>query len=123
VLVQLQSQLKSQTAIELCPFNLFTHRDILALRTAMLQVPPHATVIASGERRPINPTGADRGAAAPGRRGSYQNIENNPMHSSRRPSQPTVWTEYLTRRANQRHDFIIPKSDERPRARNGCAVR
>ena len=54
-------------------------------------------------------------AAAP-----TKNIENNPMHSSRRPPQPTVWTENLTRRANQRHNFIIPKSDQRPRARNAC---
>jgi len=39
---------------------------------------------------------------------STKNIENNPMQSSRRPPQPTVWAENLTRRANQRHNFIIP---------------
>ncbi len=33
------------------------------------------------------------GAAAPGRRGSTKNIENNPMQSSRRPLQPTIWTD------------------------------
>jgi hypothetical protein len=43
-------------------------------------------------------------AAAP-----TKNIENNPMQSSRRRLQPTVWTENLTRRANQRHNFIIPE--------------
>jgi hypothetical protein len=32
-------------------------------------------------------------AVTPGRRGSDQNIENNPMHSSRRSPQPTVGTE------------------------------
>jgi hypothetical protein len=56
-------------------------------------------------------SGAD-GAIAPGRRGSHQNIENNPLQSSRRPPQPTVWTENLTRRANQRHNFIIPEFAE-----------
>jgi hypothetical protein len=40
---------------------------------------------------------------------STKNIENNPMQSSRRPPQPTVWTGNLTRRANQRHNFIIPE--------------
>jgi nitroreductase len=34
-----------------------------------------------------------------------------------------VWTENLTRRANQRHDFIIPKSAERPRALKGARRR
>ena len=49
-----------------------------------------------------------------------KNVENNPMHSNRRPSQPTVGTENLTHRANQRHDFTIPKSEKRPRAGNRC---
>jgi hypothetical protein len=40
---------------------------------------------------------------------STKNVENNPMQSSRRPPQPAVWTENLTRRANQRHNFIIPE--------------
>jgi hypothetical protein len=48
------------------------------------------------------------GAAA----AATKNIENNPMQSSRRPSQPTVRTEYLTRRANHQHNFIIAKSVE-----------
>ena len=52
-----------------------------------------------------------RVAAAP-----TKNIENNPMQSSRRPPQPTVWTENLTRRANQRHNFIIPEFAKRRRA-------
>jgi hypothetical protein len=56
------------------------------------------------------------GAAAPGRRGSTKNIENNPMQSSRQQPQPTVWTENLTRRANQRHNFIIPEFAKRQRA-------
>jgi hypothetical protein len=56
-----------------------------------------------------------RVAAAP-----TKNIENNPMQSSRRAPQSTVWTEYLTRRANQQHNFTIAKSAQRPRARNGC---
>jgi hypothetical protein len=45
-----------------------------------------------------------------------KNIENNPMQSSRRPPQPAAWTENLTRRANQRHNFIIPEFAERLRA-------
>jgi hypothetical protein len=52
-----------------------------------------------------------RVAAAP-----TKNIENNPMQSSRRPPQPAVWTENLTRRANQRHNFIIPELARRLRA-------
>jgi hypothetical protein len=51
-----------------------------------------------------------------------KNIENNPMQSSRRPPQPTVWTENLTRRANQRHNFIIPEFAKRLRARNIDAI-
>jgi hypothetical protein len=53
-----------------------------------------------------------------------KNIENNPMHSSRRPPRPTVRTENLTRRANQRHNFIIPKSSRAPFRwnRNGALV-
>ena len=58
-----------------------------------------------------------RVAAAP-----TKNIENNPMQSSRRPPQPTVWTENLTRRANQRHNFIIPEFAKRLRARNIDAI-
>jgi nitroreductase len=58
-----------------------------------------------------------RVAAAP-----IKNIENNPMQSSRRPPQPAVWTENLTRRANQRHKFIIPEFAERLRARNIDAI-
>ena len=58
-----------------------------------------------------------RVAAAP-----TKNIENNPMQSSRRPPQPTVWTENLTRRANQRHSFIIPEFAKRRRARNIDAI-
>jgi len=54
-----------------------------------------------------------RVAAAP-----TKNIENNPMQSSRRPPQPAVWAENLTRRANQRHNFIIPEIAKRRRARN-----
>ena len=45
-----------------------------------------------------------------------KNIENNPMQRCRRPAHPTVWTENLTRRANQRHNFILTKSAKRPRA-------
>jgi hypothetical protein len=56
-----------------------------------------------------------RVAAAPSK-----NIENNPMQSSRRPPQPTVWTENLTRRANQRHNFIIPEFAKRLRAQYCC---
>ena len=56
-------------------------------------------------------------AAAP-----TKNIENNPMQSSRRPPQSTVWTENLTRRANQRHNFTIPESAKRLRARNIDAI-
>jgi hypothetical protein len=48
-----------------------------------------------------------------------KNIENNPMQSSRRPPQPTVWAENLTRRANQRHNFTIPEFAERLRAQYG----
>ena len=55
-------------------------------------------------------------AAAP-----TKNIENNPMQSSRRPPQPAVWAENLTRRANQRHNFIIPEFAKR-RARNIDAI-
>jgi hypothetical protein len=51
-----------------------------------------------------------------------KNIENNPMHSSRRPAQPTVWTENLTRRANQRHNFIIPEFADDLSARNIDAI-
>jgi len=58
-----------------------------------------------------------RVAAAP-----TKNIENNPMQSSRRPPQPTVWTENLTRRANQQHHFIIPEFANRLRARNIDAI-
>jgi hypothetical protein len=61
----------------------------------------------------LNPTVIDAGRA------STKNIENNPMQSSRAPPQPTVWTENLTRRANQRHNFIIPKSTKRPRVTEG----
>jgi hypothetical protein len=53
---------------------------------------------------------------APSRRiaaASTQNIENNPMQSSRRLPQPAVSTENLTRRANQRHNFIIPEFAKR----------
>ena len=46
-----------------------------------------------------------------------KNIENNPMQSSRRPPQLAAWTENLTRRANQRHNFIIPELAERLRVR------
>jgi hypothetical protein len=53
---------------------------------------------------------------------STKNIENNPMQSSRRPAQPTVWTGNLTRRANQRHNFIIPEFARRLRARNIDAI-
>jgi hypothetical protein len=52
-----------------------------------------------------------RVAAAP-----IKNIENNPMQSSRRRPQPATWTENLTRRANQRHNFIIPEFAKRRRA-------
>ncbi len=62
------------------------------------------------------------GAVAPVRRGSHQNIEYNPMQSSRRPPQSTVWAEYSTRLANKLHNFIITKSDKRPRARNSLAA-
>ncbi|MEH2550728.1 hypothetical protein V1283_007373 [Bradyrhizobium sp. AZCC 2262] len=58
-----------------------------------------------------------RAAATP-----TKNIENNPMQSSRRPPQPTVWAENLTRRANQRHNFIIPEFAKRLRARNIDAI-
>jgi hypothetical protein len=58
-----------------------------------------------------------RVAAAP-----TKNIENNPMQSSRRPPQPTVWAENLTRRANQRHNFIIPEFAKRLRERNIDAI-
>ena len=61
-------------------------------------------------------------AAAPVAAAPTKNIENNPMQSSRRPPQPTVRTENLTRRANQRHNFIIPEFAERPRARNMDAI-
>ena len=44
------------------------------------------------------------------------------MQSSRRPPQPTVWTENLTRRANQQHHFIIPEFANRLRARNIDAI-
>jgi hypothetical protein len=44
------------------------------------------------------------------------------MQSSRRPQRPTVWAENLTRRANQRHNFIIPEFAERLRARNIDAI-
>jgi hypothetical protein len=58
-----------------------------------------------------------RAAAAP-----TKNIENNPMQSSRRPPQPAAWTENLTRRANQRHNMIIPEFAKRLRARNMDAI-
>jgi hypothetical protein len=60
------------------------------------------------------------GAVAPVAAAPTKNIENNPMHSSRAPPQPTVRTENLTRRANQRHNFIIPTSAKRPRAPKGA---
>jgi hypothetical protein len=67
--------------------------------------------------RPFRTVPSRRAAAAP-----TKNIENNPMQSSRRPPQPTVWTENLTRRANQRHNFIIPEFAKRLRARNIGAI-
>jgi hypothetical protein len=44
------------------------------------------------------------------------------MQSSRRPPQPAAGTENLTRRANQRHNFIIPEFAKRLRARNIDAI-
>ena len=46
--------------------------------------------------------------------------QNNPMQSSRRP--PASAKNNLTRRANQRHSFIIPKSCKRPSPRNSGRV-
>ena len=40
------------------------------------------------------------------------------MQSSRRRPQPAVWAENLTRRANQRHNFIIPEFAKRRRAQS-----
>ena len=65
-----------------------------------------------------SPARLQEGAVALARRGSTQNIENNPMQSSRRPPQPAVWAENLTRRANQRHNFIIPEFVKRRRAQS-----
>jgi hypothetical protein len=67
--------------------------------------------------RALRTVPSHRVAAAP-----TKNIENNPMQSSRRPPQPTAWTENLTRRANQRHNFIIPEFAKRRRARNISAI-
>ncbi len=54
-----------------------------------------------------------------------KNIENNPMQGSRQSPARMLWAKYLTRRANQRHSFIIAQSVKRPWPRNnsGCSVR
>ena len=45
------------------------------------------------------------------------------MHSSRPLPAPTLLGKNLTRRANQRHSFIIAQSVKRPWARNGAPFR
>ncbi len=45
-----------------------------------------------------------------------KNIENNPMQSSTAVAGKDALGQYLTRRANQRHSFIIAQSARRPRA-------
>jgi len=49
-----------------------------------------------------------------------KNIENNPMQSSMAVAGKDALGQYLTRRANQRHSFIIAQSIKRPRACNGA---
>jgi hypothetical protein len=70
------------------------------------------------EQQPEWACAASAGTVALARRGPTKNIENNPMQSSRRPPQPAVWAENLTRRANQRHNFIIPEFAKRRRAQS-----
>jgi hypothetical protein len=75
--------------------------------------------LSNGLKRPVRLQEAlsRRGTAAP-----TKNIENNPMQSSRRPPQPIAWAENLTRRANQRHNFIIPEFAKRRHARHVGAI-
>ena len=47
---------------------------------------------------------------------SDKNIENNPMQSKQAVAGKDALGQYLTRRANQRHSFIIAQSARRPRA-------
>src|SRR5438105_7280324 len=47
---------------------------------------------------------------------SNKNIENNPMQGKQAVAGKDVLGQYLTRRANQRHCFIIAQSTRRPRA-------
>jgi hypothetical protein len=47
---------------------------------------------------------------------SNKNIENNPMQSSMAVAGKDASGQYLTRRANQRHSFILAQSARRPRA-------
>ena len=80
------------------------------------------SLVPSARRSRLRSIGRD--SQPQGRRGSrsHQNIENNPMQSSRRPAWHALESK-LTRRANQGHSFIIPQSCKRPSPRNSGRVR
>jgi hypothetical protein len=70
------------------------------------------------EKPPPRAAPSPRAAVAPTKK--YR--KTTPCKVAGGPPQPTVWTENLTRRANQRHNFTITKSAKRPRERNGLCL-
>ena len=92
--------------------------DFIAPRrsnSAHLRRPWRATSV---QRRPRRRVRLQAGFSQPRRVAvaSNKNIENNPMQSKQAVAGKDALGQYLTRRANQRHSFIIAQSARRPRA-------